>query len=154
SMGAARADAHGAQRHRRGGARGADVRAWGRGTRRHLRPGPHHGRHQLFCLRGDACVLGVVERVGRVNEYTPLGRNVPGYSGFAPENLTTFAHFSVSSTMSFWKSAGDPARGVPPRSIRRARIWGSTRPALIAPFRVLMIATGVFLGAATPHQLL
>src|SRR5262245_55927532 len=80
--------------------------------------------------------------------------DVPGYSGFAPENLTTFAHFSVSSTMSFWKSAGDPARGVPPRSIRRARIWGSTRPALIAPFRVLMIATGVFLGAATPHQLL
>ena len=28
-------------------------------------------------------------------------------SGFAPENLTTFAHFSVSSAMSFPKSAGE-----------------------------------------------
>src|SRR5205823_10354568 len=38
-----------------------------------------------------------------------VGRKPPcPYSGFAPENLTTFAHFSVSSARSFPKSAGEP----------------------------------------------
>src|SRR5262249_19507120 len=37
-------------------------------------------------------------------------------SGFAPENLITLAHFSVSSTMSLLKSEGEPANTVPPRS--------------------------------------
>jgi hypothetical protein len=37
------------------------------------------------------------------------------HSGFAPENLTTFAHFSVSSAMNLPKSAGVPGSGVPPR---------------------------------------
>jgi hypothetical protein len=32
-----------------------------------------------------------------------------GYSGFAPENLTTLAHFSVSFEMCVAKSAADPA---------------------------------------------
>jgi hypothetical protein len=41
------------------------------------------------------------------------------HSGFAPENLTTLAHFSVSSAMSFPKSAGQPGSTVPPRSARR-----------------------------------
>jgi hypothetical protein len=31
------------------------------------------------------------------------------HSGFAPENLTTLAHFSVSAAMRLPKSAGEPA---------------------------------------------
>jgi hypothetical protein len=35
-------------------------------------------------------------------------------SGLAPENFTTLAHFSVSSAMSFPKSAAGPGSIVPP----------------------------------------
>jgi hypothetical protein len=50
-------------------------------------------------------------------------------SALAPENLTTLAHFSVSSAMSFPKSAGEPKSGVPPRSASLAFILGSARAA-------------------------
>ena len=36
------------------------------------------------------------------------------HSGFAPESLMTFPHFSVSSAMSLPKSAGEPGRTAPP----------------------------------------
>jgi hypothetical protein len=35
---------------------------------------------------------------------------------FAPENLTTFAHFSVSLTMNLRKSGDEMGNAIPPRS--------------------------------------
>ncbi len=64
---------------------------------------------------------------------------LPNQSGFAPENLTTFAHFSVSSAISLPKSAGEPGSGVPPNSASRALILGSTSPALISLLSLSMI---------------
>src|SRR5437016_1160563 len=69
----------------------------------------------------------------------------PDQSGFAPENLTTFAHFSVSSAMSFPKSAGEPANTVAPMSTIRAFILGSAKPALISLLSLSTISVGVFL---------
>src|SRR5215831_3019096 len=73
-------------------------------------------------------------------------------SGFAPENFTTFAHFSVSSAMNLPNSAGDIGIGRPPRSASRALIVGSARPALIASLSLSTISAGVFLGTPTPYQ--
>src|SRR5262249_21913476 len=73
-------------------------------------------------------------------------------SGFAPENLTTLAHCSVSSAMSLLKSEVEPANTVPPRSAIRALIRGSVRATLISLLSLSMILVGVFLGAATPNQ--
>ena len=54
------------------------------------------------------------------DNFAPYGYRPDGVtqsrSGFMPANFTTFAHFSVSSEMSFPKSAGEPASGVPPSS--------------------------------------
>jgi Thiamine pyrophosphate enzyme, N-terminal TPP binding domain len=49
----------------------------------------------------------------------------PDQSSFAPENFTTFAHFSVSSAMNLPKSAGELANAVEPKSAMRAFIFGS-----------------------------
>src|SRR5439155_3905601 len=45
-------------------------------------------------------------------------------SGFAPENFTTLAHFSVSSATSLPKSEGGPGSVVPPMSANRAFALG------------------------------
>src|SRR5262249_9594266 len=58
------------------------------------------------------------------------------HSGLMPANLITFAHFSVSSVMSFPKSWGEPASTVLPRSASRAFILGSL-------LRLLTISAGV-----------
>src|SRR5205085_334506 len=71
--------------------------------------------------------------------------------GLAPENLTTFAHFSVSSVIILPKSAGDPASTVLPRSASRAFTLGSARAALIDWLSLSIISTGVFLGAPRPY---
>jgi hypothetical protein len=73
-------------------------------------------------------------------------------SGLAPENLTTLAHFSVSSAMSFPKSAGDPETVVLPRPASCALILGSDSAALIYPFSFSMIPVGEFLGAPMPFH--
>ena len=73
-------------------------------------------------------------------------------SGLMPANFTTLAHFSVSSAMSFPKSAGEPGIGVPPRSANLALILGSARAALISLLSLSMISAGVFLGAPMPSQ--
>src|SRR4051812_30289501 len=70
-----------------------------------------------------------------------------GHSGFMPENLTTLAHFAVSSAMSLPKSDGEPVRGTPPRSANRAFILGSASAALISLLSFSMISVGVLLGA-------
>jgi hypothetical protein len=68
--------------------------------------------------------------------------------------LTTFAHFSVSSSISLLKSAGEPASAVPPNSAIRDFNRSSARPALISLLSLSMISTGVFLGAPIPNQVL
>src|SRR5262245_23462922 len=55
---------------------------------------------------------------------------VRNQSAFAPESLTTLAHFSVSLAKSLAKSAGEPGSGVPPSSAIRAFILGSVTAAL------------------------
>src|SRR6266550_2756087 len=74
------------------------------------------------------------------------------HSALAPENLTTLAHFSVSSAMSLPKSAGDPVSTVAPRSASRAFIVGSARAALISLLSLSMVSAGVFRGAPTPYH--
>src|SRR6516165_5897883 len=76
------------------------------------------------------------------------------HSAFTPENLTTLAHFAVSSTMSLAKSAGEPASVMPPRSASRAFKLGSARQALISVLSLLTISVGVFLGAPRPNHAL
>src|SRR5260370_28303805 len=75
---------------------------------------------------------------------------VNAYSALAPENLTTLAHFSVSSATSLPKSAGEPASGVPPKSASRALIFGSASPALISLLSLSTISAGAFFGAPPP----
>ena len=72
----------------------------------------------------------------------------PDYSAFAPENFTTFAHFSVSSAMSLPNSAGEPGSTVPPRSASRAFILVSARAALISLLSLSTTSAGAFLDAA------
>src|ERR1700731_2999329 len=63
---------------------------------------------------------------------SPLRGEVISQSGLAPENFTTLAHFSVSSTISLAKSAGDPPSMVPPRSPSLALTFGSASVALMS----------------------
>ena len=70
-------------------------------------------------------------------------------SALAPENLTTLPHFSISSAMSFPKSAGEPKSGVPPRSASLAFILGSARAALISLLSLSTISASV---ALSPYQ--
>ena len=75
-------------------------------------------------------------------EFSDVRRSSRNQSGLAPENLTTLPHFSVSSAMSFPKSAGEPASTSPARSASRAFILGSVRPAAVrrCPLNVRMTA--------------
>src|SRR5262245_51192285 len=73
-------------------------------------------------------------------------------SGFAPENFTTLAHFSVSSAISFPKSTGEPRTTTPPKSEMRVLNLASARPALTSRFRLSMIFAGVAFGAPRPNQ--
>src|SRR5215471_15801664 len=75
-------------------------------------------------------------------------------SAFAPDSLTTFAHFSVSSANSLAKSAGEPGSGVPPSSAMRALILGSAKAALSSRLSVSTMAAGVPAGAAMPYHAL
>src|SRR6476619_3231822 len=77
---------------------------------------------------------------------------LPRQSGLMLAARITLLHFSVSSAMSFPKSAGEPGSGVPPRSTSRALIVGSARAALISLLSVSTISAGVFFGVATPVQ--
>src|SRR5262249_12521870 len=61
----------------------------------------------------------------------------------------TLPHFSVSSAMSFRKSAGEPGTTVAPKSAKRALIMGSARPAFTSLLSTSMIAAGVLRPAET-----
>src|SRR5260370_30454838 len=67
---------------------------------------------------------------------------------------TTLPHFSTSSARNLPNSADVIGIGTPPRSVSRALILGSGRPALICLLSLSTISTGVFLGAPTPNQTL
>src|SRR5262245_3800257 len=92
------------------------------------------------------------EHDSRNGRYGIFGRDRADHSGFMPANLITLAHFSVSSAMSFPKSAGEPGSTVPPRSARRALILGSSRAALTSLLSLSTILAGVFLGTPTPYH--
>ena len=71
-----------------------------------------HGRecNEVFLLQQNSLVIN---QVGHTDGHQPFAertlRNmspVAGHSGLMPANLTTLAHFSVSSAMSLPKSAG------------------------------------------------
>src|SRR5262249_38336484 len=64
------------------------------------------------------------------------------------------AHFSVSATISFPNSAGDPTSTMPPRSASRVFMAGSASAAMTSLLSLSTISSGVFLGAATPYKLL
>src|SRR5262245_22991680 len=76
------------------------------------------------------------------------------HSGLILAARMTFPHFSVSSAMSFPKSAGEPAVTVTPQSASRAFSLGSASPALISLLSLLTTSTGVPLGAAKPNHAL
>jgi hypothetical protein len=73
------------------------------------------------------------------------------HSGLMPANLITLPRFSVSSAMSFAKSAGEPG-SASPRSARRTFILGSARAALTSLLSCWTISAGVFLGTPTPYH--
>src|SRR5215813_637021 len=79
-------------------------------------------------------------------------RQLSVHSGLMLAARTTLAHFSVSAAMSLAKSAGEPARIVPPSSASRALIFGSATPAFNSLLSLSMISAGVFLGTPTPCQ--
>src|SRR5215468_5472933 len=66
----------------------------------------------------------------------------------------TFAHFSVSSAMSWPNSAGEPGITVLPTSASCALILGSAMATLISLLSLTTISGGVFFGAPTPKKLL
>src|SRR6516225_8446904 len=68
-----------------------------------------------------------------------------------PANITTLAHFSVSSAISLPKSVGEPGSTGEPNSANRAL---AANPALISLLSLSMITTGVFLGTPTPYHAL
>src|SRR5262249_34124987 len=76
------------------------------------------------------------------------------HSALAPANLTTLAHFSVSSATSLPKSAGEPVMSEAPSSPNRTFGAGSARIALIVRLSLSTISGGVPLGAPTPYHAL
>src|SRR6202023_1025956 len=81
--------------------------------------------HDTHALAGG---LDRDRMVGAWNFHAVAG----GHSGLAPENFTTFAHFSVSATTRLPNSAGVIGIGAPPSSAKRACNLGSARTAFTA----------------------
>src|SRR6476620_10041043 len=71
---------------------------------------------------------------------------------FAPENLITLAHFSVSAAMSVDSSRGDIGSGTLLKSAIRVRSRGSARAVLMSAESVSTISAGVLAGAPRPNQ--
>jgi hypothetical protein len=73
------------------------------------------------------------------------------HSGLAPENLTTCAHFSVSSVISLPKSAAEPGMG--DAEIEEPRLHlGISKTGI--NFSIELFSRGVFLGTLMPNQAL
>src|SRR5580658_10409205 len=72
------------------------------------------------------------------------------YSGLIFANVMTSPHFLVSAATNLPKSADEPGRGTPPRSVILALNVASANPALISRLSRSTISTGVFFGAPIP----
>src|SRR5262249_24999162 len=71
--------------------------------------------------------------------------------GLIPDALTTLVHFSMSSAISLPNSAGVPGGStLPPRSVSRCLIFGSTIAALICLLRTSITSGGVLAGTPKP----
>src|SRR4030095_7244659 len=112
---------------------------------RHRPPAPHPIRKpgRVTSLSGPT----VTSLSGVYSHHSPNGGygtwpSRADHSALMPANLTTLAHFSVSSAMNFPKSAGEPANTAAPRSVRRDFMFGSARAALISLLSFSTISMG------------
>src|SRR5262249_44170206 len=69
--------------------------------------------------------LPTAERFSATVRLWNVGATMTAYSALMLAPRITFAHFAVSSAMSFSKSVGEPLNTVPPCSTSRALIRGS-----------------------------
>src|SRR6266545_4008295 len=100
----------------------------------------HRNKKHLYSI-----VVGAAERPRfRLTAGYGISVRLPDHSGLMPADLITLAHLSVSSAMSWPKSAGEPASTVPPKSASRALILESAKPALISLLSLSTISAGVF----------
>src|SRR5262252_5356034 len=93
-----------------------------------------------LCCRSERCTVRVTERYD-------ISKDHPGLM-FAVRII--LAHFSLSSTISLPKSAGEPERTALPNSARRPLKFASATIRLISLLSLSMISVGVFLGAHRP----
>src|SRR5882672_1504429 len=80
------------------------------------------------------------------------GRERPPYSALAPDEMTTFSHFAVSAAMTLPKSSGVPPIGLPPRSVKRLSIPGSTSAAFTAALILSIASRGEPFGMPSPNH--
>ena len=92
--------------------------------------------------RSEKTILFIFEVAGFSHSLDPertwsgqASNEMSRQSGFAPENLITFAHFAVSSEMRAPNLPGDKASTVTPNSANRSFNFASPRPALISRSR-------------------
>src|SRR5215831_18538426 len=91
-------------------------------------------------------------RFRRTRRYGIFHRGRADHSALMPANLTTLAHFSVSSAINLPKSAGEPASAGLPRSASCALIFGSASAVLISLLSLSMTSVGVLLGEPRPNH--
>src|SRR5262245_66439476 len=120
---------------------------------RNVRQSDRQIQHSQLAIGLQTFATGWLPRSGLVQrDLWNIRRS--GHCGLIPANLTTVAHFSVSSAMILPNSAGEPASAVPPKSASCAFILESARPALISLLSLSMVSVGVFLGAPIPYHVL
>jgi WD40 repeat protein len=117
------------------------LRRW-RGLPPDVPAGRKGGRAPRAAIESRASIPSISTRM--------IGRSANLQAALMLAVRITLPHFSVSWAMSIPKLADDPASVVAPNSAKRALIFGSARPALIALLSFSMTSIGVFLGAHTP----
>src|ERR1700688_1009137 len=105
----------------------------------------------VFCAR-DAAEARQRGEAGHEMQKSTAGKSHVHFHQFAlaPENLTTLAHFTVSSATNLANAPGEPGSTMPPRAVTLAFIAGSASAALTSALSLLTIAAGVSLGAPMP----
>src|SRR6516225_10767862 len=106
--------------------------------------------HQRGCARCHRKKFPACQRHDHPLQFRPVAAGLQ--FTLAPENLTTFAHFAVSSAMKVLNCADGIGSVSPPRSFNRDLISGSASPATILVLSLSMIVAGVPLGAPIPFQ--
>src|SRR5262245_30827828 len=95
-----------------------------------------------------------VKRDSQDGIYGISGARDQPHSGLVSADSISFPRVLVSSAISLPNRSGDPGRGVPPRSARRAFILGSATAALTSLLSWSAISAAVALGTPRPYQLL